>query len=72
MWPSNIIRSIAEAREVTRPWRTLNISQSSSKWSSRGISGGEEHADVTPDVGGGISPGSIQRSKPCRTNANAR
>jgi hypothetical protein len=34
VWPSNhlkIIRSIAEASEVTRPWRTLNISKSSGK-----------------------------------------
>ncbi len=44
MWPSNqavkIIRSIAEASEVTRPWRTVNISKSSSKGSSRGTGGG--------------------------------
>ena len=30
MWRSYIIRSIAEASEVTRPWRILNISQYSS------------------------------------------
>ena len=40
---SEIIRSIAEASEVTRPWRTLNISKSSSKGSSNGISGGKRH-----------------------------
>jgi hypothetical protein len=33
VWLPEIIRSIAEASEVTRPWRTLNISQSSSKGS---------------------------------------
>ena len=34
------IGSIAEASEVTRPWRTLNISKSLSKGSSNGTSGG--------------------------------
>src|SRR5271157_3089092 len=39
--PSKIIRSIAEASEVTRQWRTLNISTSSSKASGNGMSGGK-------------------------------
>jgi len=34
-------RSIAEASEVTRPWRILNISQSSGKGSSNGMSEGK-------------------------------
>ena len=40
MWPSDIIRNMAEANEVTRPWRILNISQSSCKGSSSGIGRG--------------------------------
>jgi hypothetical protein len=39
--PGKIIRNILEASEVTRQWRTLNISKSSSKGSSNGISLGK-------------------------------
>lgn len=43
MWPSDIIRNIdniAEASEVTQPWRILNIWRSSSKGLSSGGGGG--------------------------------
>jgi hypothetical protein len=51
-----IILSMAEASEVTRQWRTLNISKSSSKGSSSGISGGR----------------SIQNLCGCETKVGAR
>src|SRR5271169_3440974 len=37
VWPSKIIRSIPEASEVTRQWRTLNTSKCSTKVSRSGI-----------------------------------
>ena len=37
-WPLAVWNGVAEASEVTRPWRTLNISQSSSK----GLKNGNE------------------------------
>src|SRR5215471_10474869 len=48
VWPSEIIRSLAEASEVTRPWRILNISHSSSD----GLSSGRGNPGVRVDLRG--------------------
>jgi hypothetical protein len=48
VWPSEIIRRIAEASEVTRPWRTLNIWQSFKQNIDEWNKWREERPDVVP------------------------
>jgi uncharacterized protein YjbI with pentapeptide repeats len=55
--------SIPGASEVTRQWRTLNISVSSSKGSRNGIGGGKEHLEVEPDLSGaGLNEANLCRA----------